>query len=562
MERFTEYSKTIEEEGAGETGENGEIKKTLSEMTFIWDMFKVSIGNIIEKSDGADLEKLLELQAAFINFSAHSYPTRIDYVNEILKLTVGLCAKVDSKSYSEEVLENIVGILTHPLQKMSIVVLNMPEYPNLMNYLPYSKRKRVAMSICEAIIASETYLINLEIVEKLIPFILPLLENEEEKPVASELESEQSIIAKLMLFVDSHDPNELLKMISMFEKYFVIGIAEKKKYTLPALIGKYTVLIHKVQDVNWIISQAQPQVADSAQGVQAPPVENCAKADGQAETNESPEQLENEVEAGGAQEKTNGDAQEASGDADLEEKPADETEGNAEVAEETAEAQPEEIPAEIPVEVAQQETTNASDNAIAQIEAKIREKYNLLDHSGYLSDSEKENFSFALAKVELDLIQVCEHLRTFVDEIGTSYPEIAIRLGLQVAMNLSVCDTAKEADELQYILCSDVLERYEDEISETRDKVYFLEQIIGALCNIRNMSEENMDIIIRNIRTYSSSFVRKRDSCLMILKASNLYCRTDYVDEEKIKECLRKALMFAKNACSKSKSNGVVYVHI
>lgn len=289
MERFTEYSKTIEEEGAGETGENGEPKKTLSEMTFIWDMFKVSIGNIIEKSDGADLEKLLELQAAFINFSAHSYPTRIDYVNEILKLTVGLCAKADSKSYSEEVLENIVGILTHPLQKMSIVVLNMPEYPNLMNYLPYSKRKRVAMSICEAIIASETYLINLEIVEKLIPFILPLLENEEEKPVASEIESEQSIIAKLMLFVDSHDPNELLKMISTFEKYFVLGIAEKKKYTLPALIGKYTVLIHKVQDVNWIISQAQPQVADSAQGVQAPqPVEICAKADGQAETNESP----------------------------------------------------------------------------------------------------------------------------------------------------------------------------------------------------------------------------------------------------------------------------------
>jgi len=65
---------------------------------------------------------------------------------------------------------------------MSIVVLNMPEYPKLMNYLPFAKRKVVAFKICEAITNSKTYLVNCEIVEKLVPFILPLLKNEDQKP--------------------------------------------------------------------------------------------------------------------------------------------------------------------------------------------------------------------------------------------------------------------------------------------------------------------------------------------------------------------------------------------
>jgi len=108
-------------------------------------------------------------------------------------------------------------------------------------------------------------------------------------------------------------------------------------------------------------------------------------------------------------------------------------------------------------------------------------------------------------------------------------------------LNLSCCDTEKDADELQYIILSDVLERYEDEITETRDKVYYLEQVIGTLSKIKNLEEENMNILIRIIRTYSSSFLRKKDSCLMILKASHLYCREDYIDEDNIKECLRKA---------------------
>ena len=78
MERFADYSKNVEEEG-DQTQAVEEIskKRPISEMTFIYDLFKNSIANVIEKNDGAEQSKLLELMAAFINFSVYSYPSTV-----------------------------------------------------------------------------------------------------------------------------------------------------------------------------------------------------------------------------------------------------------------------------------------------------------------------------------------------------------------------------------------------------------------------------------------------------------------------------------------------------
>ena len=55
MERFADYSKNVEEEG-DQTQAVEEIskKRPISEMTFIYDLFKNSIANVIEKNDGAE----------------------------------------------------------------------------------------------------------------------------------------------------------------------------------------------------------------------------------------------------------------------------------------------------------------------------------------------------------------------------------------------------------------------------------------------------------------------------------------------------------------------------
>jgi len=52
-----------------------------------------------------------------------------------------------------------------------------------------------------------------------------------------------------------------------------------------------------------------------------------------------------------------------------------------------------------------------------------------LDNAGYLSEQEKADFDFKVDKVEINLIEICEHLRILVDQVGENYPELALRLG-------------------------------------------------------------------------------------------------------------------------------------
>lgn len=73
---------------------NAEARENIPEDVDIFRMFKDSIDKIVtENSVQMELKKMLDLQAAFLNFSLRCYPSRIDYVNEILKSSVTICEK-------------------------------------------------------------------------------------------------------------------------------------------------------------------------------------------------------------------------------------------------------------------------------------------------------------------------------------------------------------------------------------------------------------------------------------------------------------------------------------
>merc|ERR1712194_601805 len=130
------------------------------------------------------------------------------------------------------------------------------------------------------------------------------------------------------------------------------------------------------------------------------------------------------------------------------------------------------------------------------------------------------------------VVQLAEKSQVLVDDIAGDFPDLAITFGLDLAVAFSVCDFSRQGDDLQFGICSDILERYEDEINDTQDKIYYLQSIIAAMYNINNLSDENVDAVVRNIRNYASSFLRKRDSCLMLLKASHLYARPGHIDND------------------------------
>ena len=197
----------------------------------IFDMFKENIDKIIEeKGDQIEINKLLELQVAFLKFSLHCYPENISYVNSILESSAALCQQQPTGDFDNSTQKNIVKLLTQPLDTMQLTILGMKDYPNLMGYLPYDKRKTVAVKICEAVISSKYKLDSKKIVTQLLSFLKPLLTEDDDTGTEIEpyeFEFEQQLIAKIIHLVENEDPNVAVKILGQFTRQFMDGGIER-----------------------------------------------------------------------------------------------------------------------------------------------------------------------------------------------------------------------------------------------------------------------------------------------------------------------------------------------
>lgn len=184
-------------------------------------------------------------QVAFLKFSLRCYPQNSDYVNQILKACVAIVERQGSRDLDDDSQKNIVKFLTMPLETMSLTILQMNEYPNLMQYLPFSKRRLVALKICQAVVALRSSLCSQEVVAELIKFINPLLVTEKDSVEVdkAEFEEEQQNVAKLVNLVNGQTVMQRLEILKLFQVRFVQGELRRMKYTLPALIFVYMKIV-------------------------------------------------------------------------------------------------------------------------------------------------------------------------------------------------------------------------------------------------------------------------------------------------------------------------------
>lgn len=163
MERLADYATTAVE-----------VTETIKERVNLYDLFKKNIDTLIEHSDSSDFKNVLYLETAFLKFTIRCYPTQAEYVNEILKSAVRSCS-LHTSSMDEECQSFIVKILTLPLDSLSVAVLTMHEYPNLMKYLKFTRRREVAQQIVKVVAKNDLQLTDEVLVGQLLIFIEPLL---------------------------------------------------------------------------------------------------------------------------------------------------------------------------------------------------------------------------------------------------------------------------------------------------------------------------------------------------------------------------------------------------
>lgn len=254
MERLADYA-TGEEESA----------HNLSELD-LFAMFKKSIDSIIENQGATlELDKFLELQVAFLKFCTRLYPENIEYVNNILQSCCSLCQKQTTLDLDESSLKSIVNLLTYPLDSLSIQVLQMEDYPKLMKYLPFLKRRTVSLKICQAVTTRTMPLNNSGIMTQILQFLTPIFKDEKDTVdlAAEELEDEQKLVGRLVHLVCHENPDEYFKLLETIRKEYQDGGQKRLFFTIPSMFFAYIKLARYVQQcLEAQASGAEPEAED------------------------------------------------------------------------------------------------------------------------------------------------------------------------------------------------------------------------------------------------------------------------------------------------------------
>ncbi|EGR27194.1 vacuolar sorting protein, putative [Ichthyophthirius multifiliis] len=225
----------------------------------IYNMFKQNIDKMIEKTSSNEFQNILDLMAAFLKFTLKCYLQNVECVNQILKSCVLICQKQQIQDFTDECFKNIVKFLTLPLENLSLSILNMNEYPKLMNYLSFVKRRQVAQKIIQTVISTKKEISNEELANQLILFISPMLEQQDDYVEIEdyEFELEQSLLARMVHLIHNQDCQQYWNIIKLFLIKFKNGKIKRQVYTYPSIIFaicNFTRYVYSIQAQNQVLN--------------------------------------------------------------------------------------------------------------------------------------------------------------------------------------------------------------------------------------------------------------------------------------------------------------------
>ena len=218
----------------------------------IFSVVKGNINKIMNESNTSmDVNKLIELQVAFLNFTIKCCPEkeRLDSVNNILIDCVNLLSKNKTEIISNDTIKLIGRLLAVPLES-NMSIFSMGTFPELMRYLDYASRATLSLRIIDSLVnsSSTVKLDNSERVSALMDFIRPLLED---SPDAGEydqyqFEYEQASVCKLLFIIHTNDPQNMYDILNVLKNTFIKGGIKRQKFTLAALVNAYITLGYKI----------------------------------------------------------------------------------------------------------------------------------------------------------------------------------------------------------------------------------------------------------------------------------------------------------------------------
>jgi len=129
-----------------------------------------------------------------------------------------------------------------------------------MKYLPLSKRRIVALKICQTVTSSALPLTDEKTIGQIVDFLDPILKDSKEISDLdpSEFEEEQHLVARLPHLIHHENPDMIYQMLESFKVQFLKGGSKRQYYTLPSIFFAYVKLARYITECVKRINEPEP----------------------------------------------------------------------------------------------------------------------------------------------------------------------------------------------------------------------------------------------------------------------------------------------------------------
>lgn len=174
-------------------------------------------------------------------------------------------------------------------------------------------------------------------------------------------------------------------------------------------------------------------------------------------------------------------------------------------------------------------------------------------------DEEEEESKEPLPKVPSVTIQkVFYQINELLGMITSTYPEITLRLFCQATQVINKIENNFDLEDLAYDFISTALLVYQDELSDSEEKLSAIKLIVATISHLECFDADNYDTLATNAAQYCNKLLRKPDQCESITLSSHMFTNSKYENGDGLRKCFARCLKIASAAMKDAENLGLL----
>jgi hypothetical protein len=159
----------------------------------------------------------------------------------------------------------------------------------------------------------------------------------------------------------------------------------------------------------------------------------------------------------------------------------------------------------------------------------------------YMDEIEKAAFRFVPeVDLALDMERLLEFIHQITVEVEVEHPLLSLQIWLELLVQIDLLAPIHSNEEMLYNCSTHIFNIFENEIGNTKNRIFYFNKIYGYFASLKNSSHETIEQLYDQLKASVSLLLKREDQAKAVLRISTLYSGHCY-NETKLIACVKRS---------------------